>query len=213
MRLITFLAASPVADPFWRQALLNAVSPLVAALFGGLVVGLIVQRAQDRRDNITLRNTLSFEMIQVAYSFYRRTQETIRIQRYGGSPDDEDLDEQYLKTRIDGEVLQAKLEVYFPDGEASWLWHGAIDLLGVRYYRAKGGGKPLDDMIKRHAHHPDDEKIPSEVRDRFLNNEQLKDDKLVSDRFGEMLRQAATIVLQRKIPTERMTRSTAKGAT
>jgi hypothetical protein len=213
LALATLLAASPAGDAFWRQALLNAVSPLVAALVGGWAVGLIVRRAQDRRENRTLRNTLGFEMIQVAYAFYRRTTEAIRTQRYeirnaaSGQPSaDESLAQQYREFRIAGQVLESKLEAYFHDGEARWLWHGVVDLLGVRYYQVAGGGPPLDDMIARHAGHPDDEKIPDRVRQLFLKEEFLRNDKVVRERFEKMLREAIQLLLERKIPAERLTR-------
>jgi hypothetical protein len=39
--------AGRLAVPFWQEALLNAISPVVAAVLGGLVVTLIIQRVQN----------------------------------------------------------------------------------------------------------------------------------------------------------------------
>jgi hypothetical protein len=203
---VALLAASPVAESFWRQALLNTVGPLVAFLFGGLVAGFVVRRAQEAIRRQRNRDRSNNEGLAKQYL------EAIRKRCIRGPSDNEGLPKQCLEARIAGQVLEGKLEIYYPDGEARWLWHGVIDLLGVRYYQATGGGKPLDDFIKRHAKHPTQQDIPSRVRELFLNGEELRKEELVNARFMDMLREAVRLVVQRKIPFKRLTRSATTGA-
>lgn len=40
---------------FWRQVTLNAVSPIVAAIFGGVAVGLLIRWVQRLRERRQLR--------------------------------------------------------------------------------------------------------------------------------------------------------------
>lgn len=77
------LISQSLASPFWEQAVVAAIGPIVAAILGGLVVGLIIQYAQNRREFLTFRTALSVNMMQVAYGFYTRLIEVIRQQHYG----------------------------------------------------------------------------------------------------------------------------------
>ena len=76
------LGHSGLETLFWRQAALNAVGPIVAAVFGGAAVDLVVRLAQHRRELRRLRSSLSIDMMQVAYSFYRPMIEIIRFEAY-----------------------------------------------------------------------------------------------------------------------------------
>ena len=85
-----------------------------------------------------------------------------------------DLPKHYEEFRITARVLEEQLRVYFPDGEARWLWHGVVDMLSVRYYRLVHKGPRLDGMIETHSKHPTDEKIPENIRPFFLGSDDLQ---------------------------------------
>ncbi len=188
---------------FWRQAALDAVSPVLAALLGGLAVTLICYRVQARhaeqvrreereraehkqeeellrsdlrqeedrlRAERERRNQLSLDIMRIAFGFYTRLIEPTRVEAYEGEDqvDLGDLPKRYEEFRITARVLEEQLRVYFPDGEARWLWHGVVDMLSVRYYRLVHRGPRLDDMIETHSKHPTDGKIPQSIRPLFL---------------------------------------------
>lgn len=172
-----------IVDSFWQQAVLNTISPVLAALLGGLVVSLIIQRLQDHRATLRQleecqrselkqqeelqraaserRTQISLEMMRVAYSFYVRLIELTRVEHHQGTPRLGDLAGHYQEFRIAARVLEEQLRVYFPGGEARWLWHGAVDMLSVRYYRLAHPGPRLDAM-------------DAGIRALFLRHEDLK---------------------------------------
>lgn len=187
----------PIAESFWRQAALNTVSPIVAALLGGLVVGLIVQYAQNRRTTFSLRTTLSFEVMQVAYACYYRVEEAIRRERYGQEWNANDLHQDYEEFRIAARVLEAKLHAYFKDGIARWLWHDVVDLLTVRYYGLVHKGQRFEDLVARHGKHPHELEIPVLARSYFLNIDDLRDDQKVRNQFEIVLNDTVMLILPR----------------
>ncbi|MGC1283154.1 MAG: hypothetical protein WA895_09500 [Streptosporangiaceae bacterium] len=217
------LSAQPIADSFWRQAALNAISPVLAAVLGGLVVSLIIQRVQDRRATLKQqedlqrselrqqeelqraeteqRTQISLEMMRIAYSFYARLIELTRIEHHTGEIHLGDLPDHYQEFRIAARVLEERLRVYFPNGETRWLWHGAVDMLSVRYYRLAHPGPRLDAMIGTHGSHAVDEEIPERVRELLLHHKNLKwDDRIafhntVMQKFEELLVKAINLVV------------------
>ena len=216
------ISARYVADSFWKQAALNAVSPIVAALLGGLVVSILVQQAQLRRERQQLRSTLSFEMMKTAYGFYFPLIELVRAQHYATSDssvrrlrlvsrpahrivavDISDLPQRYEDFRIAARVIEERLRVSFPDAEVRWLWHGVVDMLSARYYRLVHMPQRFNDMVRTHGQHPDDPEIPSNTRKLFMTLADYQDEKTVDAelllRFESMLNEAIRVALRVKI--------------
>jgi hypothetical protein len=175
------------AASFWREAALNSVSPVLAAVLGGLAVSLIIERVQERRSRIrreeerrrteTERRTqLSLDIMKTAFTFYARLIEATRVEEHEGSNkiDYNLLRERYQEFRIAARVLEEQLRVYLPGGDARWLWHGAVDMLSLRYYRLANKGPRLDGMIKGHGQHRADREIPVTAREMFPESDQLK---------------------------------------
>jgi hypothetical protein len=215
-------ASHLIADSFMQQLTLDAVSPIVAALFGGLVVSLICQRVQNHRAELQQceerkiaererRSHISLDMMRVAFAFYRRLIDVTRTEQYDGE-DKVSLDElpkHYEEFRISARVLEEQLRVYIPGREARWLWHGAVDMLSVRYYRLVHVGPRLDGMINTVAAHLSDEEIPEIVRLKFLKLEDLAlDDRVafhnkVMKKFEELLELVINVVVHYELePTE-----------
>ena len=240
-------AAVATVGPFWRQAALDAVGPIVAALLGGLLVTLICQQVQARhaaevrreeheraeykqkeellrsdlkqqeeRQRSELRqeedrlqsererrNQLSLDIMRIAFGFYTRLIELTRVEEYEGEDQVNlgDLPTHYEEFRITARVLEEQLRVYFPDGEARWLWHGMVDMLNARYYRLAHKGPRLDGMIETHSQHPADEKIPKSIRPFFLGPDDFRwDDRQrfhnkVMQRFEELLAMLVNLVV------------------
>lgn len=221
---------------FWRQAALDAVSPIVAALLGGLAVTLICYRFQARhaeqvrreereraehkqeeellrsdlrqeedrlRAERERRNQLSLDVMRIAFGFYTRLIELTRVEAYEGEDQVNlgDLSMHYENFRITARVLEEQLRVYFPDGEARWLWHGVVDMLSVRYYRLVHTDQRLDDMIRTHSKHPTDGQIPQSVRPLFLGPDDFRwDDRQkfhnrIMERFEVLLTKLINLIV------------------
>ena len=210
------LAPPLSADLFWRQVALNAVSPIVAAVFGGLIVGFIVRRAQNHRADLALRTSISIDMMQVAYGFYTKLIEVIRRERYGQEVNIDDLPERYEDFRIAARVLEAKLHAYVRDSEARWLWHGVVDLVSLRYYSlVHRDSIRLNDMINYLAQQAENEEIPTKVRSLFLSPTELHDREVLYDtalaKADFMLDRATQCVLNRRLRSS-ATLSAAQGS-
>ena len=162
-----------LAESFARQAGLNIVGPLVAALVGGLLVQWILKRMDSSRAERNRNSQLSLAAMELAYTFYTQLIETVRVEEYEGRVELGDLPLKYEKFKIDARVLEEQLRVSFPDGQARWLWHGVVDMLSVRYYKLAHGGARLEGMIRTHGEHPEDAEIPAAVRGYFLDHQQL----------------------------------------
>jgi hypothetical protein len=217
----TLVAGRVLADTFWRQAALNAVSPIIAALLGGLVVGFLIQWAQGLRERRQLRSSLSFDMMRTAYSFYRPLIEAIRRENYAAlrettyrsffvfrrktqqRSDLGDLAHQYNEFRIAAPVIEEQLRVNFPDVHVRWLWHGAVDMLSARYLHLFHIPERFNDMIKTHSEHTADPEIPEDTRKLFMTLADYQDEKTVDAellrRFESFLDEAIRVVLKLKI--------------
>jgi hypothetical protein len=136
-------------EPFWQKAILQAIGPLVGALVGTLVIGMfaarITRRAQQRLAANQLREQLVTQMTEVASALYLQTQRHWRAKRRRLTDAElersrAELDEQYHRTRVAGEVLESRLRILFGaatrrgSDEPRRLWHGVMDLLTVRYF-------------------------------------------------------------------------------
>jgi hypothetical protein len=132
-----------VVEPFWQKLIIAATGPLTAAIIGTLLIGLfaarITRRTQERRENHQLRGDLIEKMTEVASALNIRCQEysrtkhqkevdTVRLERVRA-----ELDEQYIKTRLAGVILESRLQVFFRSDKPKLLWHSTTDLLTVRY--------------------------------------------------------------------------------
>ncbi len=207
-----------VADSFRQQVALEIIGPVTAALLGGLLVTLISQRIQNRRVELReeeerkraelhRRGQLSLDIMRIAFSFYMRLIEATRVEQHVGEDAAriEELRPHYEQFRIDARVLEKQLRVYIPGGEARWLWHGAVDMLSLRYYRLAHKGSRLDAMIRTHAQHPNDRDIPPSIRPLFLSLEQLhSNDRVefhdkVMTKFEEMLKGVINLVMHRQL--------------
>src|SRR5690242_7169277 len=122
-----------MATSFWYQAAINAVGPVVSAIAGvllaGLVVNYITRAAQDRRAESQLRRELISEIIETASTLYHHITSYARAKAdaadaaesapdtpaAGEEPGElrKKLLEQYPASRAKGEVIQARLKVYF----------------------------------------------------------------------------------------------------
>jgi hypothetical protein len=199
-------------DGFWRQAALNSVSPIVAALLGGVVVGILVQRAQARRERQALRTNLSFEMMRTAYGFYFPLIEAVRSLAYTEHRQPRlGLSWGYRTRRLAAanipdlrhRVVEEQLRVNFPNAEARWLWHGVVDMLTARYFRLTHAPRRFDDLVKRHSLHVTEKEIPENIRKLFLTIQEYRDEKTLDAelmrRFERMLDKAVEAVLESKI--------------
>ncbi|WP_405161379.1 hypothetical protein OG203_34280 [Nocardia sp. NBC_01499] len=207
------LVAVTSGENFWRQAALNAVSPTVAALLGGLVVSVLIQQAQARRETRTLRQDLSTEMMTVAYAFYFRLTEVVRVeqhkaatpssQRWVVPPNPERFTRQFEEFRISARVLEERLRISFRDDSARWLWHGVVDMLTARYYRLVHIRERYEGLIKMYSQHPKDPEIPKQIQSLFLTLEEFDDEETVDTKimtqFEVMLNDSINEVLRRRI--------------
>ena len=95
-------------------------------------------RAQHEFEG-SLRHDMLTAAITVSAELYFATQHYWRVNRDGERPDDgklearKALDEQYLKSRAAGDVLEARLEALFATDQPTIAWHRIVDLLTVRY--------------------------------------------------------------------------------
>jgi len=200
---IALARQQPISDSFTQQVQLAILTPVVAAIFGGVFVGLVIQHYQGRREFLTVRTNLSIDMMQDAYAFYTRLIEVVRQRHYGQDVRDASLSDQYIEFRIAARVIESKLHAYFPDEEARYLWHGVVDMLSMRYYRfAYGPNNPrVAGMLETHSQHPTDKDIPASVRQMFPSRDELEDDDLILGKYEQMLNHAIYLVLNRKLDT------------
>lgn len=208
------LLVGHTAGSFMQQLTLDAVSPILAALLGGLAVTLICQRVQNHRAEFQRqeerkhaererRSQISLDIMRVAFSFYTRLIEVARVEQYEGEEKVVlgELPKHYEEFRIAARVLEEQLRVYTPGGEARWLWHGVVDMLSVRYYRLAHFGPRLIGMIDTQGRHPGDEEIPENVRARLLGPEGLQWDNRVEfhnrvmKKFEELLELVINVVV------------------
>jgi hypothetical protein len=144
---------------FWERVILAVVGPLFTAIVGTLIIGLFVQKvtreAQERRadsrreeDRIRaeheLRVRLIDQMTAAASALYIVTQHFWRNRNTEGATPEElaqlrkDLDQQYQTSRVQGEVVEKKLDAYFSSEDPRHEWHATMDLLTVRYFTLIG---------------------------------------------------------------------------
>ena len=150
----TIPSAGPVlADTFWRQVALNAVSPIITALLGGLVVGFLIQWARSRQGAAAAKKRLEFRHdtngVQCLLAADRSNPERVLCStpakglpdgflfpgaRCGSMLTSVILLISTKRFRIAARVIEEQLRVSFPDVHVRWLWHGAVDMLSARSF-------------------------------------------------------------------------------
>jgi hypothetical protein len=152
------------AIPFWDQVALNAVAPLVTAVFGlllaGLVINLLTRALQDRRTANQLKYDLLSQITEVASTLFHyaglyhraRAEATANPTVGTGNiiKNNKELDElrkefltQHATGRTQTDVLEARLAAYFEEPRVAIAWHAVRDCLTVRVYSAIGGPEKL----------------------------------------------------------------------
>jgi hypothetical protein len=133
------------AFTFVQQITLDLVGPVTTAIVGGALVaglaGVITRKAQQRRAHRELREQLIAEATRIAATLYMATQQFWRARDFLNLPDEQlqpiraSLDAQYLASRVDGTVLENRLEAYYAEDTPRRLAHQMMDLLTVRYFQ------------------------------------------------------------------------------
>jgi hypothetical protein len=208
---MTVLAAATQSTksalPFWDQFWLAILPSIVAALLGGLIVGLLIQRSQGRHSLTEFRTLLAIDMRRTSYEFYRHLIGEIRTRhnqlddgQKGQHLREADLLGQYEKFKIAAQEIEAKLHAYFATSEARYLWHGVVDMLSLRYLRLRygAGSRPVDGMLNTHSQHVSEEAIPAKARTFFPCRDQLEDDDSVMEAYETMLNEAVKRVLPQR---------------
>jgi hypothetical protein len=187
-------------ESFIEKIVVALIGPVLGTLIIGGFLAYIARRAAERRADAQWReqrlraeSRLRFELVsqmtESASALYMQTQHFWRKKDRETTPAEklaalrEELDQQYRDSRIVGEVLERKLEAYFPSTEPKARWHAAMDLLTVRYFQLIGLGTL--ELLKANAG----------PEHSGLSIEQLKDSKLVLATYRERLAQAAQSVI------------------
>jgi hypothetical protein len=126
--------------PFWQQAFLNAVGPVMTALLVGVLASWISRRAQRRREDEQLRRRLVDQLTAAASRFYIALQDYQRAEKATTDAKKTErlrhaLDSQYRRSRVEGAVLERRLAAYFRDRNPRALWHAISDVLTYRYFQ------------------------------------------------------------------------------
>jgi len=146
-------------EPFWQKLLVALIGPVLGTLIIGGFLAFIARRAAEHRADAKLKeerlhgeNRLRFELIsqmtESASALYMALQHFWRKKERESTPDDklaelrEALDQQYRTSRVAGEVLERKLEAYFPSAAPRASWHAVMDLLTVCYFQLIGMATP-----------------------------------------------------------------------
>jgi hypothetical protein len=148
-----------MSPDFWEKLILQLAGPLFTTVVGTLIIGTfgawITRKAQDRRADDQrreehtraeheLRIRLIGQMTEAGSNLYMATQDFWRKKEIENAPAEEldqhrkDLDMQYCASRVQGEVIERQLEVYFTSNEPKKYWHATMDLLTIRYFKLIG---------------------------------------------------------------------------
>jgi hypothetical protein len=108
------------------------------------------------KDDHKLREQLIAQATKAASSLYLETQRYRRAAQRR-LPEERleeyriDLDKQYYASRIEGTVLESRLEAYFLSDEPRLLCHRAMDLLTVRYFDLTEPGGASERLLEINA--------------------------------------------------------------
>ncbi|HEV7712955.1 MAG TPA: hypothetical protein VGP16_32480 [Asanoa sp.] len=140
---MTSLVAQAVADaPFWDRLTMAVVGPLVTAVIGTGLIGLIIVKVtnntQRKRTEADLRRELLAKVMGAAGTLYYATQSFWRMERTNPESSKavadsrKELDRRYLETRVQARLLEGELQALLGK-ELATKWHKVDDLLTVRY--------------------------------------------------------------------------------
>lgn len=131
--------------PFWQEAGLQSIGPLTGAIVGTLIIGFLAQgiahRGQAAREVQRMREKFIRDATDVAVSLFAATERYWRARVDEELKDDAlgmaryHLDEQFQRSRVAGEVLEARLFAAFGDDSPRYYMHQTMVLLRVRYYQ------------------------------------------------------------------------------
>lgn len=172
------------------------MTAVVGTLIIGTFVARLTRRAQERRADIQVREERARADYQLRLQLIDQMTETasalyMTAQNYWRKKDVEkvapeelilhrtELDQQYRASRIDGEVLEFRLEAYFLSTEPKKLWHAVMDLLTVRYFHLIG---LATDTLRREN---------AGEEHSGLSVDELKDQGLLLQTYREKLKAAA----------------------
>lgn len=188
-----------------RQALLDdivvaSVGPILTSALAFVVATLVTRKAQDRRANMELREELAAESTEIASSWYfalqtfRRTARDIPLKERSADQSlkatIERMDELYQQCKVRGQVLEHRLQIYFPSDDPSRAWHRVMDLLTVRYRLLT----EWDPAKRRHIC-----EVNAGKNHSGLNVEELQDPSLIVRVFPRALSIAVTSIWTNRI--------------
>ncbi len=172
---------------FFEKVFLQCIGPLVSAIVGTLIIGgllsSITRRAQERRADSQLREArfraehllrieLISQMTEAASALYMACQHFWRKKERESAAQEallqfrQELDQQYRQSRVAGEVLERKLEAFFPSRNPRALWHATMDLLTVRYFHLIG--LDTDTLLQNNAGEEHSGLSAAQLRDQAL---------------------------------------------
>jgi hypothetical protein len=203
------VAIAADGEGFWYKAGVSAVGPVISAILGGLIIGVIVQwvarRTQERQGERSLRNALVAEVTDAADALYIQTQMFWRVVTGRSSSGKGELstaqaqlDEQYRKSRVVGLVLESRLDVYFASDEPRRKWHRTMDFLTVRYFQVLAPDKGAARAARLRKLYEANAKPEC----TGLNTEQLNSAKQVLNGYRTALRETTTAILTTKFRDE-----------
>jgi hypothetical protein len=175
---------------FQEELVKAAVGPAITVVLGSVLVGSIAalyrQWDQDRRADQLLRRELIDQMTRVAGTLWMQCAVTER-----GGGDKPSLERQYVRCRVQGEVLERRLGLYFAEADPRRQWHAVMDLVTVRYFEVRGTeDKDFDVILDDNKRIDDGPQWHS-----GLSKVQLADTDLVAATYKERLGDAARLVM------------------
>jgi uncharacterized membrane protein len=178
----------------------NAVdNPIAGAIVGGLIAGFfaliiavyVTNKYQARRARFEIRHELISQMTETAGGLYFNIKQYKRAKggEFGPNFEEESLrasmDEEYKKNRINGRILQYRLDAYVGYHDLSDRWHAVMDLLTILYYTALNIA--TDELRAKNAPDP-------QQRHSGLSADKLKSFDLVEHCYKSELKSAVEAV-------------------
>jgi hypothetical protein len=193
---MTSLVAQAVAEaPFWDRLTVAVVGPLVTAVIGTGLIGLIIVKVtndtQRKRTEADLRRELLAKVMSAAGTLYYATQSFWRTERTNPESSKavadsrKELDRRYLETRVQARLLEGELQALLGK-ELATKWHKVDDLLTVRYMKLTGNDS--ERLYRANSRHDDQEHSG-------LTVEQLKNVDTLIAAYHEALQDVAGAVM------------------
>jgi hypothetical protein len=180
-------------EPFWQRAILALFDTTVALVVAGVFAAWITERSRRRREATQQRDQLGSQMVEIANALYLQTQRHWRTRQANPQANQADsasrsaLEEQYLKTRTIGEVIEDRLRTLFRTDAPRRHWHAVTDLLTVRYFQVTAdNGKATDRLLL----------VNAGPEHSGLTVEQLVNPAVLLNHYREELRAASKAVFE-----------------